>query len=59
MNQNYIMENSVANGDIVQLMEIDQFKGFSINLNAHHVNGMIRMICTVIRYSSLCIMWKN
>ena len=45
--------------DIVQLMEIDQFKGLSINLNAHHVNGMIRMICTVIRYSSLCIMWKN
>ena len=26
--------------DVVQLMVSDQFKTFSINLNAQHVNGM-------------------
>ena len=26
--------------DVVELMVNDQFKTFSINLNAHHVNGM-------------------
>ena len=26
--------------DVVELMVNNQFKAFSINLNAHHVNGM-------------------
>ena len=30
---------------------VDQFKTFSINLNAQHVNGMTLSYCTVIRYS--------
>ena len=39
--------------DVVELMVNDQFKTFSINLNAQHVNGMTPFdyICTVIRYS--------
>ena len=36
--------------DVVEMMENDRFKTFSINLNAQHVNGMTP-ICTVIRYS--------
>ena len=40
------MENSISYGsqkgqfDVVELMVNDQFKTFSINLNAQHVNGM-------------------
>ena len=40
--------------DVVELMVNDQFKTFSINLNAQHVNGMTPFdlaVCTVIRYS--------
>ena len=38
--------------DVVELMVNDQFKTFSINLNAQHVNGMTPFdFCTVIRYS--------
>ena len=41
--------------DVVELMVNDQFKTFSINLNAQHVNGItsfsLAYICTVIRYS--------
>ena len=38
--------------DVVELMINDQFKTFSINLNAQHVNGMTPFdVCTVIRYS--------
>ena len=46
--------------DVVELMINDQFKTFSINLNAQHVNGMThfdlarhsrKCTCTVIRYS--------
>ena len=35
------MENSISYGqfDVVKLMVNDQFKTFSINLNAQHVNG--------------------
>ena len=50
--------------DVVEVMVTNQFKAFSINLNAQHVNGMthfdlavqlgklVKNICTVIRYSS-------
>ena len=40
------MENSISYGckegqfDVVELIVNDQFKIFSINLNAQHVNGM-------------------
>ena len=40
------MENSTFYGlrkgqfDVVELMEINQYMAFSINLNAPHVNGM-------------------
>ena len=40
------MENSISYGlkegqfDVVELMVNDEFKIFSINLNAQHVNGM-------------------
>ena len=40
------MENSISYGlqkgqfDVVELMANDQFKTFSIDLNAQHVNGM-------------------
>ena len=40
--------------DVVKLMANDQFKTFSINLNAQHVNGMTPFdlaLSTVIRYS--------
>ena len=45
--------------DVVELMIINQFKAFSINLNAQHVNGMTQLVwqylaenwCTVIRFS--------
>ena len=40
--------------DVVELMVNDQFKAFSINLNAQHVNGMTPFdlaLSTVIRYS--------
>ena len=41
--------------DVVELMVNDQFKTFSINLNAQHVYGMtpfdLAYICTAIRYS--------
>ena len=40
--------------DVVELMVNDQFKTFSINLNAQQVNGMTPFdlaVCTVIRYS--------
>ena len=40
--------------DVVDLMVNDQFKTFSINLNAQHVNGMTPFdlaLSTVIRYS--------
>ena len=40
--------------DVVELMIINQFKAFSINLNAQHVNGMTPFdlaLSTVIRYS--------
>ena len=39
--------------DVVELMANDQFKTFSINLNAEHVNGMTPFdlaLSTVIRY---------
>ena len=39
--------------DVVELMANDQFKTFSINLNAQHVNGMTPFdlaLSTVIRY---------
>ena len=42
--------------DVVELMVNDQFKTFSINLNAQHVNGMTPFdlaVCTVIRYSKV------
>ena len=29
--------------DVVELMVINQSKAFSINLNAHHVNGTTRL----------------
>ena len=38
--------------DVVELMVNDQFKTFSINLNAQYVNGMTPFnlaLCTVIR----------
>ena len=41
--------------DVVELMENDQFKTFSIHLNAQHVNGMTLFGCTVIRYSKVII----
>ena len=51
------MENSISYGsqegqfDVVELMVNDQFKTFSINLNAQHVNGMTHFdLCKVIRY---------
>ena len=42
--------------DVVELMENDQFKTFTINLNAQNVNGMTPfdlpyILCTVIRFS--------
>ena len=40
--------------DVVERMVNDQFKTFSINLNAQHVNGMTPFdlaLSTVIRYS--------
>ena len=40
--------------DVVKLMVNDQFKAFSINLNAQHVNGMTPFdsyLSTLIRYS--------
>ena len=40
--------------DAVELMLNDQFKTFSINLNAQHINGMTPFdlaLSTVIRYS--------
>ena len=52
--------------DVVELIENNQFKAFSINLNARHVNGMTPFnlvaqsgtllntwanICTIIKYS--------
>ena len=40
--------------DVVELMVNDQFKTFSINLIAQHVNGMTPFdlaLCTVIRNS--------
>ena len=39
--------------DVVELMVNDQFKTFSINLNAQHVNGITPfdlVLSTVIRY---------
>ena len=42
--------------DVVELMANDQFKTFSINLNAQHVSGMTPFdlaLNTVIRYSSV------
>ena len=57
------MENSISYGlqkgefDVVELMANDQFKTFSIDLNAQHVNGMtpfdLAVICTGIRYSGV------
>ena len=44
--------------DVVELMVNNQFKTFSINLNAQHLNGMTPFdlaLCTVIRYSRV---WK-
>ena len=45
--------------DVVELMVNEQFKTFSINLNAQHVNGMTPFdlaLSTVIRYSRvMCI----
>ena len=43
--------------DVVELMVNDQFKTFSINLNAQHVNGMTPFdlaFSTVITYSKEC-----
>ena len=40
--------------DVVELMDNDQFKTFSVNLNVQHVNGMTPFdlaLRTVIRYS--------
>ena len=43
--------------DVVELMVNDQFKTYSINLNAQHVNGMtpfdLTVLCTVINYSTV------
>ena len=42
--------------DVVDLKVNDQFKTFSINLNAQHENGMTPFdsaLSTVIRYSSV------
>ena len=45
--------------DVVELMVNDQFKTYSINLNARHVNGMtpfdLALSSTVIRYSRVLI----
>ena len=45
--------------NVVELMVNDQFKTFSINLNARHVNGMtpfdLALSSTVIRYSRVLI----
>ena len=44
--------------NVVELMVNDQFKTFSINLNAQHVNGMTPFdlaLSTVIRYSRVLI----
>ena len=46
--------------DVVELMVNDQFKTFSINLNAQHVNGMTPFdlaLSTVIRYSGTEILF--
>ena len=57
------MENSISYGckegqfDVVELIVNDQFKIFSINLNAQHVNGITPFdlaLGTVIRY---CRVW--
>ena len=48
------MACKVGQFDVVELMINDQFKTFSINLNAQHVNGMTPFdlaLSTVIRYS--------
>ena len=48
--------------DVVKLMVNDQFKTFSINLNAQHVNGMTPFdlaLSTVIRYSRILGCLKN
>ena len=34
------MANKVGQFDVVELMVNDQFKTFSVNLNAQHVNGL-------------------
>ena len=45
--------------DVVELMVNDQFKTYSINLNAQHVNGMtpfdLAVLCTVIIYSRVSL----
>ena len=45
--------------DVVELMVNDQFKTYSINLNAQHVNGMtpfdLAVLCTVTRYSRVSL----
>ena len=46
--------------DAIELMINDQFKTFSINLNAQHVNGMTPFdlaLSMVIRYSR--VLWEN
>ena len=48
--------------DVVELMVNDQFKTFSINLNAQHVNGMTPFdlaLSTVIRYSRVCCKMRH
>ena len=44
------MACKVGQFDVVELMEIDQFKTFSINLNAQHVNGMTPFDLTIHVY---------
>ena len=41
--------------DVVELMVNDQFKTFSINLNALHVNGMTPFNLSVVRIPYICI----
>ena len=38
--------------DVVELMVSDQFKTFSINLNAQHVNGMTPFDLAVHKYGN-------
>ena len=47
------MENSISKEgqfDVVELMVNDQFKTFSINLNAQHMNGMTPFDLAVYMY---------